>query len=71
MTFLADLTTARDALTAKLATESVNPQPSYSVAGRSVSWDSYRAGLVAQIKDLTQQILIAQGAVEIQTTAFG
>ena len=71
MTFLADLTTARDALASELATESASPRPDYSVAGRSVSWSQYRAGLVAQIKDLTQQILVAQGGVEITTTAFG
>ena len=71
MTFLTDLTTARDALTSELATESANPRPDYSVAGRSVSWSAYRGGLVAQIKDLTQQILIAQGGVEITTQAFG
>lgn len=71
MTLLADLTTARDNLASELATESANPRPDYSVAGRSISWSTYREGLISQIKDLTQQILVAQGGVEIQTTAYG
>ncbi|HUS95356.1 MAG TPA: hypothetical protein VMX97_01305 [Hyphomicrobiaceae bacterium] len=71
MTFLADLITARDGLTAKLAADSANPRPDYSVAGRSVSWSAYRADLIAQIRDLTQQIINAQGGIEIQTSAYG
>ena len=71
MTFLADLTTARDALAAELATESANPRPNYSVAGRSFSWSEYRSSLVAQIKDLNLQVINATGAVELKTSAYG
>jgi len=71
MAFLADLTTARDGLAKELATESANPRPDYSVGGRSVSWSAYRADLIAQLKELNQQIINAQGAIEIQTSAYG
>ena len=71
MAFLADLITSRDALTSTLATESANPRPDYSVAGRSLSWSSYRADLIAQIKELNQLIINARGAVEISTSAYG
>ncbi len=71
MTLLASLTTARDNLAAELATESANPRPNYGAAGRSFSWSEYRAGLVAQIADLNQQVINAQGAVEISTSAYG
>ena len=71
MTFLADLTTARDNLAAELATESANPRPDYSVSGRSVSWSQFRKSLVAEIAELNLQIINAQGAVEISTSAYG
>lgn len=71
MVLLDDLRTARDNLASELATESANPQPSYSVGGRSFSWNDYRTSLIDQIHELTAAIIKEQGAVEIQTQAFG
>lgn len=47
-----NLQTAIDNLTAALATESANPQPSYSINGQSVDWNGYRAAILKQIRDM-------------------
>lgn len=70
-TLVQNLITARDNLAAELATNSANPKPTYSVAGRSVSWSSYRSDLIDQIERLNGQIIKARGAVEIPTIALG
>ena len=71
MTYISDLTTARDTLASTLATESASPKPDYSVDGRTISWTQYRASLVKEIKDLNQMIINAGGAVEISSIALG
>ena len=71
MAMLDDLITARDNLAAELATNSASPQPSYSVAGRSIPWNEYRRSLLEEIESLTHQIWVARGATEIQTIAHG
>ncbi len=71
MTYLTDLTTSRDALLTKLATESANPRPNYSVDGRSFTWDDYRSSLINQIEQLNKMIIRAGGAQEITTQVFG
>ena len=70
-TLLANLITARDNLAAELATQSASPRPDYSVGGRSIPWSQYRGDLIAQIKELSEQIIKVQGAVEMQTIAYG
>ena len=48
----------------ELATESANPKTSYSIDGQSVSWNEYRASLLAAIKELDVMLAAAQGPVE-------
>ena len=48
----------------ELATESANPKVSYSIDGQSVSWNEYRASLLAAIKELDVMLAAAQGPVE-------
>ena len=73
MTYLSDLTTTRDSLLSKLKTlaASSDTKPSYMVDGRSVSWDTHRASLIREIKELNQMVINAGGAVEISTIALG
>ena len=68
---VADLTAVRDAKESTLAAEMLNPKPTYSVGGRSISWDSHRDSLIKQISDLNTLIIQRTGAVEIHTIALG
>lgn len=70
-TFLENLIATRDNLAAELATNSANPQPSYSIDGRSVPWNDYRSSLIDQIEKLRLEIIKARGAVEIHSIALG
>lgn len=67
-TYLQNLTTSRDNLAAALAAESANPRETYSVDGRSYSWNEYRQSLVTQIDELNALVIKATGAVEIATS---
>jgi hypothetical protein len=49
---LADLQTAYVLVCAQIRDAMVNPQPSYSEKGRSISWGDYYAGLEAREKAL-------------------
>lgn len=68
---LANLKTSRDALEAYLAGMYADPKPSYSVDGRSFSWDAHRASIMAELKELNEMILRRQGAVELHSQALG
>jgi hypothetical protein len=54
-----------------IADVTVNPQPSYSENGRSVSWSEYLAMLIDKQKALLQAIQMAGGPFEIPQRARG
>ncbi|AMV25432.1 hypothetical protein VT84_13605 [Gemmata sp. SH-PL17] len=51
-----NLQTAIANVASKLATESANPQPSYSLDGKSFSWNEYRESLVRQLEALQKAV---------------
>lgn len=51
---LDDLKAGYAALCAALRDAALNPQPSYSEKGRSVSWNDYYNGLLDRIKKLAE-----------------
>lgn len=53
---LEKLKESRDNLVNQLATLTASPKPTYSIAGRSVSWESYQVMLVDQIEKLEAMI---------------
>jgi hypothetical protein len=67
VSYLTNITAARDRLAEKLATESLNPRPNYSVGGRTVSWDTYSNSLVNKLEKLNQMVINANGAGVIST----
>jgi hypothetical protein len=65
-TYLANLLTIRDNLCQELATETAyrvtnGPKPTYSIAGRSVSWMEYISGMQAAIKKANDDLIAAGG----------
>ena len=56
MSAVSDLTTTRDNYATALATDSVSPQPSYSLDGQSVSRQEWRDGLLKMIVELNKTI---------------
>jgi hypothetical protein len=56
MAYIDDLITARNNFAAKLAAESANPKPTYSIDGQSVSWTEYYKFLSEQVDRLNEQI---------------
>ena len=70
-TYLENLIIIRDSLAQELSDEAAyraehGPKPTYSIAGRSVSWMEYISGMQAAIKEATDQIIMsgAEGIVE-------
>ena len=70
-TYLENLVLIRDNLCQELATETAHrvtngPKPTYSIAGRSVSWMEYISGMNAAIKAATDQAIMAgaEGIIE-------
>lgn len=51
-----NLRTIIDGYYAQLAELSANPKPSYSVNGRSFSWESYQSQLWAWIKEAEERL---------------
>ncbi len=72
MSYLSDLTDARDAAATKLkgVLELDEEKPSYSVDGRSMSWTEYQAFLRDTIRELNQDIINASNA-EVHTHLLG
>ena len=75
MTFLSDLTEIRDNLATELKAatlaHSTNPQPSYSVGGRSVDWMGYKSAMMKAIADAHQNVINASGGYEGHTALLG
>lgn len=61
MSYLSDLTTARDGIASEIATISANPRMTYSVDGRTFSHDQHLANLVAQLEPLNKLVIQAGG----------
>ncbi len=70
MTFLTDITTARDRAAAALSAALIDPQTTHSVDGRSFSHDEHIANLTATAERLNL-LAIKLGASEIRTQVFG
>lgn len=51
-----NLRTIRSNLLTALATESVNPKPNYTIDGRSYSWSDWRSKILADCRELSDQI---------------
>jgi translation initiation factor 2 alpha subunit (eIF-2alpha) len=65
---LEKLKESRDNLVNQLATLTAAPKPTYSIAGRSVSWESYQKMLVEQIEKL--EALIQKYGGEIDDVGY-
>lgn len=66
---IAAIATQRTNLMSALTADSINPQPSYSVGGQSVSRAEWRESLLRQVTELNKlsQIL---GPVEIRSQIY-
>lgn len=64
-TDLENLLTIRSNLLASLAEISVNPKPTYSINGQSVSHDQHRQSLLAEVKEINALITQADGPYEV------
>ena len=67
MAALDDLTTAKTNIAAQLADMTANPKPSYSVAGRSVSWDEHFRALTEMYEKLMNLIALEGAPYEVGT----
>jgi len=70
MTYIADLTTARDNYAALLAAATHDTKGTYSVDGETFDWNGYRKHLIDSIKELTVMLSQFQPS-EIRTIALG
>lgn len=64
MSYLTDITAARDSLVTELKTETAyratnGPKPTYQLNGRQVHWNEWLAGMLAAIKSAND--LVAAG----------
>lgn len=53
---VADLQTAIAGIESALATDAANPQPSYSLNGKSVSRNEWRTSLIEALEGLKRQV---------------
>jgi hypothetical protein len=65
-TYLDNLTAARDQVAANLAEITVQPKPTYSIDGQSVSWQSLYDSYVTQLEKLNAALAAAE-PFEIQS----
>ena len=74
MTYLDDLTTARDNLAARIKDLTAQPKPNYSIDGQTVSWGDYLRQLLASQKEIEAAIVDAElasdGPFEIISQGF-
>lgn len=66
-TVLANLLTAQANIAANIAAITTNPQPDYSIGGKSYSWAAYLTILIQQQEALNEAISVAGGPVEAAT----
>lgn len=70
MAVIDDLTTAKANAASRLAAITANPQPTYSIDGQSVSWETYHSMLTRAIESLNKLIQVEGGPQEIVTQAI-
>lgn len=74
MTYIDDLTTARDNLAARIKDLTAQPKPNYSIDGQTVSWGDYLRQLLASQKEIEAAIVAAQlasdGPFEVISQGF-
>lgn len=66
-----NLATALANVAAKLADITVNPKPSYSIDGQSLSWGTYYKDLVELRNSLKAALLDAEGPFEYHVQGMG
>lgn len=66
-TYQANLESARDNLATILAEITADPKPSYSVEGKSISWNEYQSMILSQMANLEAMIQRAAGPFELRT----
>ena len=64
---LANINTAIQQVSSLIAQITVNPQPTYSVQGVSISWADYLSQLVAQQEKLQEVFIFLSGPYELVT----
>lgn len=67
---LENLNTAYQSLSEKYATAAASAAPSYSINGQSVSRVEYMESLLRQMQQVREQIALAGGPIEEETTGF-
>lgn len=60
MTYIDDLTTARDNIASQLADMTANPKPSYSKGGQSFSWGEHFRNLMDAQREINAQLAAAE-----------
>lgn len=66
-TVLENLEAARLALSAKIAEVLASPKPDYNLDGQSFSYSAYYTMLTAQLKELDEAIVRAQGPYQVSS----
>jgi len=69
-TILQNLNTALESLSAKYAAAAAAATPNYSIDGQSVDRVSYMESLLKQMQSVREQIAIADGPFEEETTGY-
>ena len=69
MAVIDSLTTAKAQIAANLAAITLNPKPTYSVDGQSVSWSEYHAMLAEQMARINDLIQVEGGPFENRSQA--
>ncbi len=62
-----NLTTAKNNIAAQLAAMTLNPKPSYSIDGESVSWGEHFTNLTNQLLVIEQRLQMADGGFEVRS----
>ena len=62
------LQTAYSNFCAILAQITANPRPTYSLDGKSVSWNEYYSMILSNMENVRRQMVLAGGPFEIRST---
>ena len=69
MAYLDDLKTARDQIATQIRDISLNPKPSYTIDGQTVSWTQHLNMLIEKLKPLDIAINAAE-PYEVQSVGY-
>lgn len=67
MAVIDNLTQAKLQVSNLLVTITLNPKPTYSVNGKTVSWETYYGMLVDKLENLNKLIQVEGGPLEFAT----